>query len=126
MKNLQVKKQINKKLKLYRTSTASSIVSTGLGMAGLVCGSVYLSNSLFGNDFTLGRFLLSGVFPFIMASLLDFNNLIFIYPHDEARFLKLIKEELKNGVNRFDNVSEEDFEIELAKEKKKYFKNKAK
>lgn len=125
MKNLQVKKQINKKLKLYRSSLIGSISFTILGELTINYVSQKISNALFGNNISLEKLIFIFGFSFPAMFLLISNNIV-IYPFDEVRFLKLLKKELKNGVNRFDNISGEDFEIEFAKEKKKYMNNKVK
>lgn len=128
MKNLQVKREINSKLKLYRSSLIGSNSLTILGSGAITYGNIYIANELFGNNISLGKSIFSFGFPFITMLLLclNNNNVILNYPFDEIKFLKIIKKELKNGVNRFDNISEEDFEIEFAKEKKKYIENKVK
>jgi len=104
-----------------------SISSTCLVLGTKVYVKPHIANALFGNNHSLGKFIFLFGFEFTAVLLVTLNNNVIInYPFDEVRFLKLLKEELKKEINRFENTNEEDFEIELAKEKKKYLENKVK
>lgn len=129
MKNLQVKKQINNKLKLYRTGQWSEALVISGGLLGINFGYQGITKQFLASNFEIEKFmLLFGVQVIINILVLYFSvqHIKKIQPYDEIELLELLKKELKNGVNRFEKINEEDFEIEFAKYKKKYIENKVK
>lgn len=115
MTNLQVYKKINRKCKLYiaapiYASTLTGTVSffAGLGVADIV--PCFISSPLL-QEYQLGTFIFStfgtvGCFLPLTLSAVELWN-------RKLTLCRQIKEDLNNGINRFENIDKKDFQKAL-------------
>lgn len=98
MNNLQINKVVDKKIKLVKKNTfKNAIIMSASTLA--VAGLVMLDNGSVSDATMVG------------SAWIMFGASSLIYPGlSEISYLKSIKKDLNNGINNFENVSEENFD----------------
>ena len=106
-----VRKQVNKKLKVYRLSYVGIISTT---IAANLTTDFICMNYLSGMPDAIISGLLTGSMAFasIQWSIKQFKHM----ETNEKELLKSIKKELKTGQNRFEDTEIKDFDVEFAKQ----------
>ena len=105
MKNLEVRRKIDGKIKLQKRNIAISCVALPVAAICVGVGVKGIADTLL--DPNLSQYFNAGAITavhFLLGSHLLISNI------NHLNFLKELREELQGGINRFENIEEADFE----------------
>ena len=107
MNNLQVYTKIDKKIKLYRINLVKRAALQVFGSMAAGVGVSFITREFAPN---YAQYFNPGI---IASTFYILSSPLFLNKSEDISLYKEIRKELKNGINRFENVNETEFEETL-------------